>query len=162
MQGLINLIFSGFKEPSSVKTEPKSYHTTEELLTTHLRRYYPNNPTAVARFNPKVVLTKIKIKIDKSKESCIDLTPDFTNYLPKLPEINEIEFQGIILSHWTSLEGDKNSYRVRWFPFGILEDEDVIKETANVMNLKKKVKLDEMSYMQKKKVVEGILRGVLK
>lgn len=82
---------------------------------------------------------------------------DLSKMIPKIPIINEIEFQGLILHEMKNFKEGKSKFYVRWFPMNILDDEYVI---CDRKSLKKKVKIGELNLRQKQIVSEKIFRGI--
>lgn len=108
------------------------------------------------KFNPKVLLCKLCINfVNEIYHDELDLS----QMLPKLPAINEIEFQGVILHEIKNFSGEKSKFYVRWIPMNILDDEYVICERKS---LKKKVKIGELNLRQRQIVSEKIFKGILK
>ncbi|KAG5668123.1 hypothetical protein PVAND_016076 [Polypedilum vanderplanki] len=107
--------------------------------------------SAMKKFNPVV-------KIKRCSKYQLTKFLRLEYLIPKLPEIpTEFEFHGMILHSWRNYDGQHLHYFVRWMPLNVLDDEWIIADYARVTKLKKKVKLSEMNFKQKRIICEKIL-----
>lgn len=79
--------------------------------------------------------------------------------LPKLPKIDEIEFNGVILHELKNFKDKNSKFYVRWIPLNILDDEYV---ESDEKLLRKKVKIGELNLRQRQIVSEKIFKGIFK
>lgn len=108
---------------------------------------------AIDSFNPKVLLCKTCINFVNFRyfqKLCL------SNIIPKVPDVEKIEFSGVILHKIQSHDGYNVQYCVRWLPGMILDDEYV--KCDEVGKLKKTLKISELNVKQKRMALEWIMK----
>jgi hypothetical protein len=143
------------RKSSSIRNLTKSEKLLKKILKIQrkkLLRPKESLTNAFNRFNPKITLDQLSVTVRDPN--------NLADFIPKVQNVEEIQFQAVILHSRTSFDARKESFFVRWIPIHFLDDEWIAADHAKQTELRRTLKLSEMSSRQRKLVCDGILKGI--